>query len=113
MIRHPPRSRRVPYDRGPPFANGPGSLLPTPLHAFAVATMGISCLALLPRRVQNAFDGFREPLPSRTFGGQVLFPRGGQAIDLDPLIVLGSFPLRTDPLLPLQPVQRRVERSGV
>src|SRR5262245_65784882 len=43
----------------------------------------------------------------------MLFPLGGQAIGLDPLIVLGDLPLRTDPLLPLQPVQRRIERAGV
>src|SRR5262245_55733651 len=72
-----------------------------------------SCFTLLRGRVQDALDGFRESLPARAFGCQVFFSRGGQAIGLDPLIVLGDLPLRADPLLPLQPVQRRIERAGV
>src|SRR5262249_11920430 len=77
------------------------------------AMVGTSYLTLLPGRVQDALDGFRELRPARAFSGQMLFPRGGQAIGLDPLIVLGDLPLRTNPLLPLQPVKRRIERTGV
>src|SRR5262249_11251019 len=110
-IRPLPRFRRVAYGRGSPSANGFGSLLPVLLRV--AATVGTSCLTLLPGRVQDALDGFCESLPSRTFGGQMLFPGGGQAIGLAPLIVLGDLPLRADPLLPLQPVQRRIERAGV
>src|SRR5262245_31486824 len=112
-MRPPPRFRRVLYDRGSPSADGTGSLFPTPLRAAVAAMVETSCLTLLPGRVQNALDRFRELRPARAFHSQVLFPCGGQAIDLDPLIVLGDLPLRADPFLPLQPVQRRIERTGV
>src|SRR5262249_18674914 len=112
-MRPPPRFRRVPYDRGSPSEDGFGSLFPTPLRAAVAAIVETSCLTLLPARVRNALDGSRELRPPRASHSQVFFPRGGQAIDLDPLIVLGDLPLRADPFLPLKAVQRRIERAGV
>ena len=43
--------------------------------------------------------------------GQLLFAAGGNPIELRPLSALRQLPAGVNPLLPLQPVQRRIERS--
>ena len=40
-------------------------------------------------------------------------PGGGQPVDARALLVVGDLPRRRDPLAPLEPVQRRVQRAGV
>src|SRR5215472_18884216 len=44
---------------------------------------------------------------------QLLFSRSGQAVGFHSLFVFRDRPLRADPALPLQPMQRRVKRAGI
>ena len=43
----------------------------------------------------------------------MLSSRRGQAIDLNPLVVVRDGPLGGDPFLSFQPVQGRIERAGI
>ena len=52
-------------------------------------------------------------LPAGAFGEQVLAPGGRELIHARALIALRHLPLRADPALPLQPMQRRIQRSGI
>ena len=81
--------------------------------AVGADTKGTSCLTLLPRWAQDGRHGLHNPNPAGLFGGQLLFARYGQTVDLGALLILGNFPLRGDPSLPFQAVQRRIERSGI
>src|SRR5262245_11121559 len=56
-------------------------------------------------------DGAREPLPVGAFAFEVLATRAGQVVELRAPPEVARLPLRGDPALLLELVQRGVERS--
>src|SRR5262249_25601614 len=85
-------------------------------HPFLQATtVSPGAADLLPstHRVQHRRDRVRHLRPARALLGELLTPCRGKLIELRSLIVLSKLPLRPDPLLPLKPMQRRIERSGI
>src|SRR5580692_7716691 len=73
----------------------------------------MSRFALSLRWIEHAGNGIGNLRPARALGFQLLYASGGQPIDSDALLVFRHFPIRGDPFLTLQPVQRWIERTGV
>src|SRR6266487_5710892 len=68
---------------------------------------------ILLRRVENARDGFREPLPARPLGFQLTASGLCEPVILRPLVVLRQPPLGLYPTLLLETVKRGIERAVV
>src|SRR6266699_1663039 len=93
----------------PPENHGPPPVFPyicSSLLPYFVASLFLI-------RLQHARDRVRKLRPFRAFSSQLLLSRGRQLVKLCPLLVLGDSPFRLDPLLFLQPVQRRIQRTGI
>src|SRR6476620_5227121 len=61
--------------------------------------------------LEQQADGRRQPLPRVELAFELLPPIAGQAVDLGGASTLGLLPLRRDPSLVLEAVQRGIERS--
>src|SRR6202162_3048328 len=64
-------------------------------------------------RGQNARDRLREPLPAFLLLGELLSAAAGQLVEAGAPVVLRGAPLRADPPLRFQAVERRVQRPLV
>src|SRR6185436_14977252 len=66
---------------------------------------------VLSGSLEEQADGRRQPLPRVELAFELLPPIAGQAVDLGGASTLGLLPLRRDPSLVLEAVQRGIERS--
>src|SRR5690242_2655187 len=103
------------HTRRPQFELSRMMLLPCPgaRKAEPYATRIDSSCIRLSHRVQYSGDGFRDPLPAGSLGGQLLLAGCSQPIHFGALLILRNLPFRGNPALAFEPVERRVKRSRI
>jgi hypothetical protein len=69
-------------------------------------------MSLLIRRIQDQSHGPGKRLPFGLFGGKMLFALCGKPIVSRPLALIGQFPGCGNQALRLEPMKRRIKRSG-
>src|SRR5262249_40429307 len=83
------------------------------IRLLRMAWLAIRGACLSQVRLQHSRNSVLQLLPPGEFVCQLLFSPGSQPVILRALIVVRSLPLRSDPLLLFQAVERGIKRSGV
>src|SRR5258706_543813 len=115
----PGRPLSRPRDALPlPHRDGTGVLRAAPLPCCGVAsTISIyeetTSLSLLIRWIQDQSHGAGKCLPFRSLGRELFPPRRRESIKSGPLALVGELPGGRDPAFGFQPMERRVQRTGL
>src|SRR5262245_43422005 len=81
--------------------------------AFRARASAVILPPIVSRGLEDPGDRVRQPLPVLGFVGQLPAAGPGQPVELRRAVVVRAAPLRVDPALLLQTVQRRVQRTLV
>src|SRR5262249_21760452 len=113
----PASARRPAARRSPPPDGTPAPHEARLLFAGAAATTGLcgrgTSRCLLCARAEQQPHGAGERFPFRLFGGQLRAPLRRDAIVAGAFALVGQLPRRRDPASGLEPVERRVQRTGL